>query len=267
MIRKPGIIFISLVFLCVCLSASWGTPLKEDYAAYMINFAQGTPTTSGVHDTMDTYTVSGMDCWARLKPMDVGYRRAVSQNFFDVLTAAFPVANGWSYASAINELSDDSLVVHTYDVQGTAARVGAEFHLEYIPHGDDPTTNLHWIQVVTTNHSLRNPPGSGHGTNFNGVDNPFSTGGRSPYYDDGGAATANHFYDFPGRSDTAKAHTWMAELFLVSGPAADAGPGLITFYGGVTWGWENDCVPEPATMTLVAAGASALLYKRRKRIV
>ncbi len=265
MYKRWGKLITTVLVACLFSPVGWGTPLKEDYASYQINFAQGTPTTSGVHDTEDHYMSNGLECWANLKPIDVEYSRAVSQNFFDVLTAAFPGSDGWSYASAINELSDDSLVVHTYDVQGTSARVGAEFHLEYVPGAGDPTTNLHWIQVVTTNHSIRNPPGSAHGTTFNGVDNPFSPMGRSPYYDDGGAATSMHFYDFPGRTDTWRSHTWKAELFLVSGPVAGA-TGLITFHGGVTWGWENDCVPEPTSMALLAAGIGATILKKRRKV-
>ncbi|MDA0765313.1 MAG: hypothetical protein O3A87_01140 [Verrucomicrobia bacterium] len=173
--------------------------------------------------------------------------RTVFQNFANILSSTFPAGAGWTFQSSVNELSDSSLVIHTYDVQGTAARVGADFHVEYVPHAGDPTVDVHWIQVVTDNHAL---PGNLHGTLENEVDNPFSPGGRSPYHDDGAAATSREFYDFPGRTDTNRAHDWTAELFLVTGPAAEAGPGNIIFHGGITWGWSN--IPEPSLAYLLA---------------
>lgn len=204
-------------------------------------------TTSGLYDPTDSYQVGGQDWVANLLPLQVTYRRAVSDNFLQVLSAAYPGTSGWRYASAVNELAAGSLVVHTYDVIGTPNKVGAELHLEYIPAGADPTTNLHWIQVVTNNHANRQP----HGTMANNVDNGASPGGRSPYYDDGGAANGRDFYDFPFRSDGNQSHIWQAELFLVSGPPPGM-TGLVTFYGGVAWGWENHPVPEPSTIWFTA---------------
>jgi hypothetical protein len=81
-------------------------------------------------------------------------------------------------------------VVHTYDVLGTPTNVGAEFHVEYIPQGTDPTSNIHWIQVVTNNH----PDPGVHDNMANEVDTRSLNG--SPYYDDGFTATNREFYDF-----------------------------------------------------------------------
>lgn len=247
-----GFAFAALAYtLSLQVSAS---PLTTNYSAVTINFAAGNPTTSGLHDLQDHYTIGGNIWKADLSPFNPTYLRSPTQNFADVLSAAFP---GFTYASAANELSDNSLVVRTYDVQGTPARVGAEFHIEYAPHGSDPTTNLHWIQVVTNNHNITDNPG--HGNTDNTVDNPFSPGDRSPYYDDGGAATSGSatgqtiaFYDFPGRTDADMSHYWSAELFLVTGPMIGATSGQITTLGGVQWGWKN--VPEPATIVLMLVG-------------
>lgn len=228
---------------CACVAAQ-AQVLITDYKSATV-FGH---TTSGVYDPTDTYQIGAQDWVANLLPLQAAYQRAVSSNFFSVLTAAFPTTAGWSYASSVNELSKGSLVVHTYDVIGSPNKVGAEFHVEYIPQGTDPIANMHWIQVVTDNHNVTNNPG--HGNPENIVDNPFSPGGRSPYYDDGAAADGRNFYDFPFRTDGDQSHTWQAELFLVSGPPAGT-KGLITFHGGVLWGWENHPVPEPATVGFV----------------
>jgi hypothetical protein len=225
--------------LCACVSTH-AQIISTDYKAATVRGNN----TSGVYDPTDTYKVGAQDWVANLLPANATYQRAVSDNFFKVLSAAFPVSAGWSYASAVNELSAASLVVHTYDVTGQPDLVGAAFHVEYVPHGTDPTANMHWIQVVTDNHNLTT--NKGHGNPENVVDNPFSAGGASPYYDDGGAADSRNFYDFSFRDDGNQSHIWQAELFLVSGPAIGT-KGPITFYGGIIWGWENHPVPEPST--------------------
>src|SRR5439155_12390767 len=93
------------------------------------------------------------------------YLRTPTDNFFSVLVAAYPLSAGWTYASAANELSDNSLTVRTYDAEhgGEAQRncprdarpqcVGAEFNLQYTPHNGDPMAGIHWIQVITDNHN------------------------------------------------------------------------------------------------------------------
>lgn len=256
--------WIGLIIVLNLVSTAYASPLKTDYKSANIPFAAGTPTTSGLHDITDPYTIAGVNWVANLVPKDPTYIRGTAGNFFDILSAAFPGDKGWKYQSSAKELSDNSLVVHTYDVLGSPTKVGAEFHVEYVPHGTDPTTNIHWIQVVTDNHNLTNNPG--HGNNENVVDNPFSPGKRSPYYDDGGAATATQFYDFPNRDDANMSHNWDAVLFLVSGPAANAGPGTITFYGGIGWGWENHPlpVPEPSAAMLMGIGLVGLIAYRRR---
>ncbi len=242
---------LGLAVSCAWISAQAQIVITDYKSKSVFGF-----TTSGLYDPTDLYQVGAQDWVANLLPLQVTYRRAVSDNFFQVLSTAYPGASGLRYASAVNQLSAGSLVVHTYDVIGTPNRVGAELHLEYIPGGNDPTANMHWIQVVKNNHASGQP----HGTPANNVDNGASPGGRSPYYDDGGAANGRDFYDFPRRPDGNQSHIWQAELFLVSGPPPGM-EGLITFHGGVVWGWENHPVPEPSTIWFAAGFILLLLIK------
>lgn len=265
MMQHSKILLVGAVVIATSVSSAFGGPLTTDYKSATISFAAGSPVTSGVYDRSDPYTIGANSWVANLLPVNVTYLAGTAGNFFDVLSAAFPTSAGWSYQSAVKPLSDNSLVVRTYDVQGTAARVGAEFHLDYVAHDGDPTTNLHWIQVVTDNHNVTD--NKGHGNAENIVD--LAPTATSPYYDDGFAATSSSFYDFPGRTDANQSHTWKAQLFLVTGPAAGT-PGLITFYGGVEWGWENHPVPEPSSFALLGLGGLGIgvsAYRKRRLAV
>ena len=218
--------------------------------------------TSGQYDNSDTYTVDGNPWIVRLLPEQPTYLRSITQNFVNVLSKAFPTSAGWSYASSANELSNDSLLVHSYDAQygvditkdastGKWSRTacllchGAEFDIEYRPKNTDPLLDVHWIQVVTS-----------------GADNAVDGAGLTPYYDVTGLADGRRLFDFPIRGGRTQ-QEWDAELFLVTGPKLSDGPGKITFYGGLHWGWENhNQAPEPSTLFLVTLGMAAALFMR-----
>jgi hypothetical protein len=228
----------------------------------------------GEHVPKVDYLV-GTEPWqVSIRPDPPEFLETITTNAFDVVLAEFTSASGWRYASAATLLSDESLVVRTYAARHVGRSVGADFIVEYVPHGSDPL-DVHWIQVVTSNHKL----GAKHGTAENVVDHRFRGG---PYYDQGGSAGPRYFLDTPRREDS-QPHEWTAELFLVTGPPVITQPGgvirptpgLVTFYGGIRWGWENHCVgqgdgecsfevvPEPAAYFILVAGL--LLLWRRAR--
>ena len=215
-----------------------GTPIVEKYAPA----TYGAHAFSGINDQSEDYTVDGFDCTVTLVPPRVEEASSANTtNWFNVLSAAYPVSDGWTYQSAIDDLSNKSLEIKTYDAQGAATYVGSDVHVRYVPGDSDPKRGIHWIQVVTNNHRI-NP--SMHGTPDNKVDTFARTG--QPYYDDGGAAASGNcdsscnFYDKPRRPDALMDHDWDAVLYVVEAPAA--GPGIVTLRApAMSWGWKNRC--------------------------
>lgn len=202
----------------------------------------------------------------KLKPPTPGAIDNTGGDFFFDTLSSWANGTGWTFASAIHTLSDNSMKIRTYDAVHNATKQGVEFHVQYVPGEGDPVDNIHWIQVVRNNWNITaaDPADRGPGNAELVVDNPFSTGNRSPYYDDGGAANSRHFYDFPGRGPE-ETMFWEAELFLAVGPAADS-PGLITLYRpGISWGWETtvEVIPTPGVMTLMALGGLTAARRRR----
>lgn len=185
-----------------------------------------------------------------------------TKNFNDVLKAAFTAKAGWTFVPAKNALSDDSLVVKTYAAFGSAGSVGAQIDVQYVPHGTDPTDDIHWIQVVTDNHNITNNPGHGKAENIVDINTKLNPN-VNPYYDNGFAADSRNFIDESSREGTA-AHTWIADLYLVSGPNA---AGEVTVYSGLQWGWENHGVPEPSSVILLVSAIGGFGFWRRKEIV
>jgi hypothetical protein len=173
-------------------------------------------------------------------------------NFFNVLTRQYPnlPATPWNFTGDARSLSANSLLVHTYNAIGTADAVGADIDVEYKPAAgtNDPTANIHWVQVVSTNNKITYGPApdfepqSNPGTLDNKVD-VRRTNTTNPYYDNGFAANSRNFIDTPRRPDVEFDNTWTAALFLVSGPNT---AGNVTIYNdsGILWGWQNIFVPD-----------------------
>jgi hypothetical protein len=262
-------------------SISLAGPVTEVCAGNPFNVL-GFTGISGVCDPREPYTASngdrGVVYTLPTHAQDVPNTNNVAAstvNYWTVLNQDFPAASGWSFVTG-QHLSDNSLQVTTYDAEhddnsGFLANnglpacptcVGALFTVHYNPGANDPDPtklSLHWIQVILDNHNITGAV-QGHGVNENVVDHAMA---RSPYYDDGFAANATDFLDFPERDDDTLSHFWIAELLLVSGPAPTA-PGQVTVYDGVRWGWGND-VPEPGVWMLTLSGTGILLVRRVRR--
>jgi hypothetical protein len=181
---------------------------------------------------------------------------------------------GWTFVfNTTAVIADNTFKIQTYDVQGPTPPatnadafalaapklpfkqncidnndcVGNELQLAYSASGDDPPANatLHWIQVLDNN--LRDA-GSFR------IDNP---GSSSPYYYDKSPAGPAGYLDIPSNNDAGTPHFFNAQLYLVTGPAAN-NPGQVTIYGALDWGWHNDPVPEPGTVLLCLVSLAAI---------
>ncbi|MGB3512871.1 MAG: PEP-CTERM sorting domain-containing protein [Microcoleaceae cyanobacterium] len=238
---------------------------SQSSLAFTITPAQ--PGASIRFDPSEEYTLpDGRKGVTTLDPLSVTeITRGGTAGFLDQLRAEFPVVDGWNFNAAAADLAG-SFNIDIYDAQGTPARVGTEFQLQYNPSAGDPTPadkDLHWIQRVVDNHNITTNPG--HGNPENVID--IVAGQTDPYYDTNFGIQPfdeRTFYDFPGRTDADRSHFWFAELYLVE----ETAPMTVTIYNGVRWGWRNT-IPEPSSVLgLFAIGAlgtgSALKCKQKQ---
>ncbi|HEX6897609.1 MAG TPA: hypothetical protein VF146_20155 [Bryobacteraceae bacterium] len=168
---------------------------------------------------------------------------------------------GWSFDFNTGvSLADNTFQIGTYDAQGPAPPtnnrdalananlctanncVGTEFAMNYVPTGSDPTSNVHWVQILLVNF-LTNGAAT---LPFYLIDND---GGSVPYYDSVFAAGPTGFLDLPFIITPGAMRDFEALTLLVTGPPKDT-PGQFTIYGGVQWGWSNQradpvATPEP----------------------
>ncbi len=194
---------------------------------------------SGDFDPEEPYVTGLLQCKTELYPNIIfpTEEATMPANYVTILNNAYP---GWTFNNATTTLSDDAIEIKTYDAVGTSMAVGVWIHARYVPHGSDPTDNIHWVQLLMTNHGLK---GTGHGPSASYLDaqNASTT---TPYYDDQFAADSRDIIDKPTRVDANLDHTWEATTFLVTGPDVGAGSGTVTLLGpGFTWGWKNTCTP------------------------
>lgn len=189
------------------------------------------------------------------------------------------LGSGWSYEfNTTATIADNSFQVHTYEALAPTPPasngdafvgnkptcvtnnncVGAQFYFNYKPTGDDPKTNIHWVQVLYDNYDDNNKTVPA----FYEIDN---NGLSVPYYDKPFTADATGFYDLPYRGGVlGDATTFDALTLLVSGPDAGS-PGKFTIYGGLTWGWHTSAVPEVESLWLMALGGFVMVFTSARR--
>jgi hypothetical protein len=252
------------VFLAFVMPA-YSSPLTESYSdtPFVVTIAEGEPSTPGAYIPTQAYMVGGQSWVTALTttPLTPAYLPAITSADSGVLTAAFPGSSGLSFVSSVTPLAASSLVVESYAAVGSSSSVGAQIYLQYVPTGADPTRNVHWIQIINDNYNITNNPGYGNPENV--VDT--RARGRSPYYDDGGAATSRAFFDSPNRLNPNQMDTWTGDLYLVAGPAAGTS-GTITIWGGLEWGWNTSpaAVPLPPALLLFAPALAGIGAIRRR---
>jgi hypothetical protein len=241
-----------VVLLCAAMgSFVQGGVIMEDYKPRVIFGLQ----TTGIYDPVRSYKIGSVDWIDELHPptpVDILY---------DSTNNPFPALHGWSFVAATNHLSDNSLKIHSYDVRNTSFVGILSFDVEYVPGMNDPTNDIHWIQVITTNHKSQQQHMNGSVTYLDNV------GRADPYYDSTGTADSRNFLDDPFRSDGHMIHEWIADLYLVSGPPANT-PGEVKVYSGIRWGWKNHPVPEPSSLVIFVLGSVGLFsysYCRRSQ--
>ena len=279
----------------ICLAAATVLTLAAAIAAsaaqinhfYHDRTVDGQSFTGGYLATQP-YKVGAIDWVVNLDPPQPEYLSGLDASQTDLLRSGYSMAAGWDFVPSEFGLGEDTLRIINYTAVKDGGGVGANFVVEYNPNNKaDPVNNIHWIQLVTTNH----PKGGQHGDAKTSIDNRFLT---TPYYDHGGTAGPHYFSDSPRRTDIGKVHNWTAYLFLVSGPNLNTTtdpvsvvPGPVTVYGGVKWGWENHCVaatprqsaasdvcteclcaeqiPESSTFGLLASGLAFVFFIRQMR--
>jgi hypothetical protein len=156
----------------------------------------------------------------------------------------------------------------------TIAGGGAHFRAEYVPGDSDPT-DIHWIQVVSTNCPLTHGTTNGYdagGGYWQYLDNS-DTPKTNPFYDNDppDPATATEFLDIPSRC--CPDHTcpcygtcdWDAQVFVATWD--ESNKKMTIYEDGIWWGFEIACVPEPSSFIVwsLLGGLGIIGWRRRRR--
>jgi hypothetical protein len=250
-----------------------------EVAPQVVNFL-GTATT-GVVRPVANYTVGATNWQTTNNPLQFDsasllQAQGLENPFMQALSNQ--LGPGWSYTfNTTAVIADNTFQVHTYDAQAppppasnndaltaigvcpAANCVGTQLFFNYVPTGDDPTANIHWVQILFDNYLIGG--GAARVTPFYEIDND---GGTVPYYDVPFVADSTGFKDTPFATGPSSPTVFDALDLLVSGPAPGT-PGQFTIYGGIEWGFSNQPTPEPSTVVGMAVGL-AFLFTRWRRV-
>ncbi len=156
-----------------------------------------------------------------------------------------------------------------YQTRAAARIGGAAFGLRYRAGDGDPTTGLHWIQVVRTNVPLGSGDNPGAYSIY--LDNADNRAAGAPWYDAPGDGVHGTFVDAQRRTNFWMADRpsrlivdgvdWQAQVFLATGDIARR---TLTIYDGVWWGFTlSTNIPTPGSLALLALGGLAAARRRR----
>ena len=135
-------------------------------------------------------------------------------------------------------------------------------HATYTPAGGENAANLRWVQMFDTTQSGKHIdpfPNNDEGAAGSAGDLPF-------YYTE--AEHANFgmtFVDNPQIGPTLPVpfnYSARFEVYLVT---ANFTTNTVTVHDGIRWGYDVVTVPEPTTMVVLAIGAVATAFGRRRR--
>ena len=232
----------------------------------------------GVINPVVDYTVGGQAWQTTTDPLvydsaSTLESEGLANPFLNALSSGlFPGA--WTFGYNTAALADNTFQVGTYEAQGPPppvsntnqvnnagcpspnSCVGSAFFLNYVPTGNDPTANIHWVQIVlasyTVNGRIPTPQYSIDVVNADRV----AQFAITPYYDAGFAANSSSFLDIPFITGPDQPTDFDALTLLVSGPNTFGGN--FTIYGGVQWGWSNEVVPRPNAVTAAPEPSSVV---------
>lgn len=258
-LRQSSLVFLTTTLL-VALTGQWANAISLDN-----NGTQGYEATFNLEG--GGKLIEHGDNISLLSPPDE------KSDFMQTLTRLFPSSEGWTFTPAKFNLPPGQFKVDYFlpDMQPgrddktgkPTVNAGANIQLRYIPPlsvplpGSIPDPNkLHWIQRVTAYDLTDLTKIKGDPNNF--IDVPSTQ--NNPFYDlNPGVKLPNKytFQDMPGKTrfqanSTTIVDTFVAELFLVSGPDPVLVPDplkvpkLFTIYNGISWSWKNTFTPPPS---------------------